>query len=323
MHPLAERIIQKDVRALARAISYVEDQHPDRLALLKDVHAYQKQSYIIGITGPPGAGKSSLVSELVAFLRRQNLTVGIVAVDPTSPFTGGAILGDRVRMSPHYTDPGVYIRSMGTRGSLGGLARATKEAVRLIAAFGKDVIIIETVGVGQSELDIMHAADSVALVLNPGAGDVVQAFKAGIMEIADLYVINKADLPGAEKMKAEIEHMLDLVKHDAPWRPPIVKTVSTKKEGIAELWQTLADHRRYLVRSGEGQRRQNLRAVAEMLDVLKHQWQVFIKAKQQAPEFLRAKEEIAAGQKDPYTAAEELFSAWLKLKEPDHTTPDG
>nr|WP_307339478.1 methylmalonyl Co-A mutase-associated GTPase MeaB [Caldalkalibacillus uzonensis] len=312
MHPLAQRILQKDVRALARAISYVENGHPDRLELLKDVHGYQNKSYIIGLTGPPGAGKSSLTSELVTLLRREKLTVGVVAVDPTSPFTGGAILGDRVRMSPHYTDPEVYIRSMGTRGSLGGLARATKEAVHLIAAYGKDVIIIETVGVGQSELDIMHVADTVALVLNPGAGDVVQAFKAGIMEIADLYVINKADLPGAEKMKAEIEHMLDLVKHDAPWRPPIVKTISTKQEGIEGLWDMLVAHRRYLEHSGEGERRKSLRAVQEMLGVLEQQWLAFIKAKQQAPEFLRTKAEIAQEQKDPYTAAEELFSTWIK-----------
>jgi LAO/AO transport system kinase len=312
MHDISKRILAGEVRGLARGISYIEDHHPDRLTILKDLHAHKDKAYKIGITGAPGAGKSSLVNRLISFLREQKLTVGIIAVDPTSPFTGGALLGDRVRMANHFTDPDVYIRSMGTRGSLGGLARATKEAIHLLDAFGKDVIIIETVGVGQSELDIMNVADSTAVVLTPGGGDTVQAFKAGIMEIADLYIINKADLVGSDKLKAEINHMLDIVKHDASWRPPVVKTISTKNEGIAEMWKTFNDHREYLLQSGEGERRKQERLVDEMVDVLEHQFLGLMERQIKDPKVQEKVNRIGAGELDPYSVAEELFQQWVR-----------
>lgn len=312
MHELSKRIVAGEVRGLARGISYVEDQHPDRLEILKDLHPYKDRAYKIGITGAPGAGKSSLVNRLVSYLREQQLTVGIIAVDPTSPFTGGALLGDRVRMANHFTDPDVYIRSMGTRGSLGGLARATKEAVHLLDASGKDVIIIETVGVGQSELDIMNVADTTAVVLTPGGGDTVQAFKAGIMEIADLYIINKADLVGSDKLKAEIGYMLDMVKHDASWRPPVIKTVSTKNEGITEMWQTFTTHQDYLRTSGEGDRRKKERLADEMLDVLEHQLLNLLQEKMKESNYQEKIKQIQTGELDPYTVAEVLFSQVIK-----------
>jgi LAO/AO transport system kinase len=312
MHELSKRIVAGEVRALARGISYIEDQHRDRLTILKDLHAHKDRAYKIGITGAPGAGKSSLVNRLVSYLRQQKLTVGIIAVDPTSPFTGGALLGDRVRMANHFTDPDVYIRSMGTRGSLGGLARATKEAVHLVDAFGKDVIIIETVGVGQSELDIMNVADSTAVILTPGGGDTVQAFKAGIMEIADLYMINKSDLAGADKLHAEINHMLDIVKHDASWRPPVTRTISTKNEGIAEMWGTFQDHVKYLTQSGEGQRRKQERLVDEMTDVLEHQFLGLMQKQMENPNYQEKIKCIQTGELDPYTVAEELFKQWVR-----------
>lgn len=312
MHELSKRILAGEVRGLARGISYVEDQHPDRLEILKDLHAHKDKAYKLGITGAPGAGKSSLVNRLVSYLREQQLSVGIIAVDPTSPFTGGALLGDRVRMANHFTDPDVYIRSMGTRGSLGGLARATKEAVHLLDASGKDVIIIETVGVGQSELDIMNVADTTAVVLTPGGGDTVQAFKAGIMEIADLYIINKADLVGADKLKAEIGYMLDMVKHDASWRPPVIKTVSTKNEGIAEMWNTLTTHKDYLRTSGEGNRRKKERLADEVFDVLEHQLLNLLQEKMKESTYQEKINQIQTGEIDPYTVAVELFNQVIK-----------
>lgn len=312
MHELSERLLQGDVRALARAITYMENQHGDRLDILRDVHPHLNQSYKIGITGAPGAGKSSLVNRLITHLRQLGLTVGMIAVDPTSPFTGGALLGDRVRMANHFTDPDVYIRSMGTRGSLGGLARATKEAIHMVDAFGKDVIIIETVGVGQSELDIMKVADTTAVVLTPGGGDTVQAFKAGIMEIADMYIINKADLHGADKLKAEIEGMLDIVKHDASWRPPIVKTISTKNEGFHSLWETMQVHRQHLEESGLGQQRRKQRVVDEMIDVLEHQWLGLIEQKLEQADIQAHIKAIEEQSQDPYSVAEKLFQSWTK-----------
>jgi LAO/AO transport system kinase len=308
VHELAKRIIDQDVRALARGITYIENDHPQRMALLKDLHPYKNRAFKVGITGAPGAGKSSLVNRLITLIREKlELTVGVLAVDPTSPFTGGALLGDRIRLSRHFTDPGVFIRSMGTRGSLGGLARATKEAVHLLDAYAHDVIIIETVGVGQTELDIMNVADSTLVVLTPNGGDTVQAFKAGIMEIADLYVINKADLPGSEKLVTEIEQMLDLVKHDAAWRPPIVKTVSTENKGIVQLWQALVKHRQYLQQSGEGERRSRKRAVDEVRDVLEQQFHFLLQQKLQHPSCQHALLSIEQGHSDPYSVAQEWF----------------
>jgi LAO/AO transport system kinase len=306
MHPLAKRIQQKDERALAKAITLAENSGDDKLELLKSIYPMQKGAHWIGITGSPGAGKSSLVNRLISFLRKKGMTVAVVAVDPTSPFSGGSILGDRVRMADHFTDPGVFIRSMGTRGSLGGLSRSTKETVRLMDAYGFDVILIETVGVGQSELDIMKLADSVAVVLNPGSGDVVQVFKAGIMEIADLFVVNKADMPGVPKLLAEIEAMLDLVKHDSPYRPPVVQTVSTENKGLQELWDALLAHREYLEKSGEGSERKLSNLKREVMEVVQHEIYQRVWAQEQKNGFSWLAD-LEQGTSDPYTAAEKIL----------------
>ena len=233
-----------DTRAVARAISLVEDARPEARALLAALFPHAGGSLVVGVTGPPGAGKSSLVDRLTAHLRGQGRSVGIVAVDPTSPFSGGAILGDRIRMQAHATDPGVFIRSMATRGHLGGLAAATDQALLVLSAAGKDVILVETVGVGQDEVEIVGTADVSLVVLVPGLGDEVQALKAGIMEIADVFVVNKADRDGVERVVAEIASMLSLAAADAE-PPAVVKTVATRDEGVAALLEAIeAFHRR-------------------------------------------------------------------------------
>lgn len=306
VHPLAEKIKDKIERGLAQAVSLVENDAPDKLELLKDIHALTGHAHYVGITGSPGAGKSSLVDCLIHELRGRELTVGVVAVDPTSPFSGGALLGDRVRMANHFTDPGVFIRSMGTRGSLGGLARTTKETVRLMDAFGFDVILIETVGVGQSELDIMKTADTTAVVLTPGSGDVVQVFKAGIMEIADLFVINKADLSGVAKLIRELRGMLNLVKHDSPWRPPIIKTISKQNEGIEKTWEEIVRHRKYLAESGEGEQRRKYGLQQEVLEVVHDELIKQVTASKEMKDLSQLADT------DPYTVAEEILQEWRR-----------
>lgn len=315
MNELATRVLAGDRRAVARAITWVENGHPEKDALLKRLYPHTGRAVRVGITGAPGAGKSSLVDRLVGHLRQQGLTVAVVAVDPTSPFTGGALLGDRVRMQAHATDPGVFIRSMGTRGHLGGLSRSTQDAVRVLDAAGFDVVLVETVGVGQSEVDVMHVADTTVVVLTPGGGDVVQAFKAGIMEIADIFVVNKADLPGAEKVKAQVEAMLDFVKHDAPWRPPVVKTSATRAAGLDALWQAVTDHRAYLDQSGEGRRQRAERLRRDVLALAADRLQQRLAVALEEPPFSALLEQVQAGAVDPYAAAEALVSGLLR--EPD------
>lgn len=303
-----QSIQNKEKRHIARLISRIENGDPEKTKILEELYPFTGNAYLIGVTGPPGAGKSSLLDGLIRYLREERLTVGVIAVDPTSPFTGGAILGDRVRMTKHALDEGVFIRSMGSRGSLGGLSRATKEAVRVLDAAGFDVILIETVGVGQAELDIMHIADTVALVLNPGAGDVVQVFKAGIMEIADLFVINKADRPGAGRLAAEIEELLDLAKHGHPWRPPIVRTIGTKSEGIQELWKEMTRHRDYLKARGEWSNRRERRLEQEVLEVMEDLLRRRLETELNTPEFKKELEQVARRKKVPYQVARE----WLE-----------
>jgi LAO/AO transport system kinase len=295
-----------DTRAVARAISLVEDGLPEARALLAALFPHAGRALVVGVTGPPGAGKSSLVDRLTAHLRRQGRTVGVVAVDPTSPFSGGAILGDRIRMQAHATDPGVFIRSMATRGHLGGLAAATDQALTVLSAAGKDVILVETVGVGQDEVEIVGTADVSLVVLVPGLGDEVQALKAGIMEIADVFVVNKADRDGVERVVAEIESMLSLAATDG-LPPAIVKTVATRDEGTEALLEAVESFRRHASESGalEAKRRARLRRQLE--DAVRTRVMGHVFRQVMAPEELeRIVEQLAEGALDPFTAADAI-----------------
>jgi LAO/AO transport system kinase len=245
-HNWAERVRSGDMRSLARAITAVENRTPEAIPLLKELFPSSGHARVIGLTGAPGAGKSTLVDQLAKEYRRHQQTVGIIAVDPTSPYTGGAILGDRIRMQSHTDDPGIYIRSMATRGSLGGLARATSDVSTVLDASGRDIVLIETVGVGQDEVDIVRLADVTVVVLVPGMGDDVQAIKAGIMEIADVFVINKSDRDGAERMEREIRALQSLAMRKDNWTPPIVKTVASEGIGMAELAEAIASYEEFL-----------------------------------------------------------------------------
>jgi LAO/AO transport system kinase len=292
-----------DVRAVARAISLVEDARPEARPLLAALFPHAGGSLVVGVTGPPGAGKSSLVDRLTSHLRRQGRTVGIVAVDPTSPFTGGAILGDRIRMQSHATDPGVFIRSMATRGHLGGLAAATDQALTVLSAAGTDVVLVETVGVGQDEVEIVGTADVSLVVLVPGLGDEVQALKAGIMEIADVFVVNKADRDGVERVVAEIESMLSLAAADGP-PPAVVKTVATRDEGIAGLLEAVEAFERRASESGALARKRRAQLRRQLEDAVRQRVMGHVFRRVAAPAELEETVERMAGRAvDPFTAA--------------------
>src|SRR5215510_5368134 len=258
---LAEGVRDGDRRALARAITLVENGDPLAYDVVKDLYPQTGRTYAIGLTGPPGVGKSSLISALLRHVRRTDTEVGVISVDPSSPFSHGALLGDRIRLSDHFLDPGVFIRSMGTRGHLGGLAEAALQAVLVLGAAGKELVFLETVGAGQSEVEVIGIADTVLLVLMPGSGDSVQALKAGIMEIPDVIAINKMDHPAAKTMVNEVRSILSLDRERA-WKPPIVLTDATRDENVPELWAKIEEHRAYLEAEGglEERRRKNLAA---------------------------------------------------------------
>ena len=303
--PLAERVCAGDPRAMARAISLIEDEAAEGADLVREIYPRTGHAYLVGVTGPPGAGKSTLVDRLTTEIRRAGQTVGIVAVDPTSPFSGGAILGDRVRMGAHFGDEGVFIRSMATRGHLGGLARATSDVALVLDAAGKDIVMIETVGVGQDEVDIVRTADISIVVLVPGTGDEVQALKAGIMEIADIFVVNKMDRDGADRLVQSIAAMLTLQTFGPDdWRPPIVKTEATTGTGVAELLDQVGRFRAHAAATQAT--RQRARQEFRLRDLLSHQFMREVEQAIPATELQRIVDGIAARKVDPYTAASHI-----------------
>ena len=302
-----------DRRALARAISYVENADPLASPLVRALYPETGKAAVIGVTGPPGVGKSSLVAALVSHVRSLDRTVGVVSVDPSSPFTRGALLGDRIRLADHFLDPDVFIRSMGSRGHRGGLAEATLQAVLLLDAAGKDVVFVETVGAGQSDVEVTGIADTVLLVLMPGSGDSVQALKAGIMEIPDVIAINKRDHPLAKTMLGEVRQVLSLGPKDG-WRPPVVLTEAVRGEGVAELWEQIGAHRAWLEQEGELEARRRRNLAREVFEVASIRARRHLEETvRDEPELRRLLDEVQGRRLDPLTAVREILEQVFRI----------
>ena len=318
---LVDGVRSGDRRALARAITLVENADPLAYELVRDLYPTTGQAYAIGVTGPPGVGKSSLIAALLAHVRALGPTAGVISIDPSSPFSQGALLGDRIRLADHFLDPGVFIRSMGTRGHLGGLAEAALQALLLLDAAGKDLVFVETVGTGQSEVEVVGVADTVLLVLMPGSGDSIQALKAGIMEIPDVIAINKMDHPAAKTMLNEVRQVLGL-DHDRVWKPPIVLTESVRGENIPELWEKLAQHRAHLERDGLLEERRRRHLAGEVFAVASSRAKQHLeRAVHDDPELRRLLDAVQRRELDPLTAVKEIMEKVFKVGEGDGSRP--
>ncbi len=314
---LVEALRAGDRRALARAITLVENGDPLAYEVVSDVYPATGHAYGIGLTGPPGVGKSSLVSALIRLARAADQSVGVVSVDPSSPFTKGALLGDRIRLTDHFLDPGVFIRSMGTRGHLGGLAETTLQALLVLDAAGKDVVFLETVGTGQSEVGLISIADTIVLALMPGSGDAVQALKAGIMEIPDVIVINKMDHPMARTTLTEVRQVLSLAPRDG-WQPPIVLTEALRGEGVETLWEKIGEHRAFLEAGGELERRRRRNLATEVFQVAGARARRHLEAAvADDPELRRLLDEVQERELDPLTAVREILEKVFHLADDD------
>lgn len=319
MDATIKKICAGDVRAASRLIRDIEDKRPDAKVKIKKLYAHTGKSFIIGITGAPGAGKSTLTDALISEFRKLNKTVGVLAVDPTSPFTGGAILGDRIRMQRHAADDGVFVRSLATRGALGGLSQAAGNAIHVIEAMGKDIIIVETVGIGQQEIDIINHAHSVVVVLVPGMGDEIQTMKAGLMEIADVFVINKANRPGTGQLQTELSSMLNLSPKNADgWKPPIVLVGdaferATFDENTAELARKIEEHHCFLEQSGQLTERMHRKVMAEIKDALGAcLMEPLMQSLISSGEMEKLSEKIKNRKSDPYTVAEDITEKFFQ-----------